>query len=513
MDDSPPHSPLSAPCESPSQADDGWDSLPPLDRLSILDLVDNLALPQHLERLQRGISAQTDKVRRSRDALRSRTQLARDRVVDEWRRRIPSADDQLDRYRLRMRRRVDDLARHWSDAKVVSAREKAAFIGGVVNIFLSGYLIGGYPQYFHLWYTVQLLYFMPIRFIIYHRRGYHYFLADLCYFVNLLLALSIWAFPASKRLFTSAYCLAFGNNAIAIVMWRNSLVFHSFDKVTSLFIHIMPCATLHCIVHLLPPDLLRSRFPAAWVIKNSAPNSPTAYANLVSMLAWSSLPYALWQLFYYFFITVRRRDKIAAGRPTSFTWLRRSYSATCIGRLVLSLPPRLQEPAFMLIQYSYAVLTMLPCPVWFMSRYASSAFLLIVFIWSIYNGSTYYIDVFGKRFQNELEAMKTEVSKWQNNPDAMTQSPLASPQLDDPPSSQPVTTERQELCPEFDTTENNLASRRHISFKLNRHNTTSKSSVDSIPFLDNAHFSITSTEPECNTPVRRIPSSSYTRNS
>jgi hypothetical protein len=32
----------------------------------------------------------------------------------------------------------------------------------------------------------------------------------------------------------------------------------------------------------------------------------------------------VWQLMYHFLITVRRRDKIAAGRPTSFTWLRKS---------------------------------------------------------------------------------------------------------------------------------------------------------------------------------------------
>ncbi|CAM1510276.1 Fc.00g006110.m01.CDS01 [Cosmosporella sp. VM-42] len=407
---------------------DDWDTLPPLDRLTVLDLLDNFALPQQLEKLQKGISAQTDKVRRSRDALKSKTQLARERMVEEWRRRVPSADEQLDRYRKQMRRRVDKLGQHWNDTKAITLREKISFICGVMNIFISGYLIGGFPQYFHLWYTAQLLYFMPIRFFAYHRRGYHYFLADLCYFVNLLIMLSIWVFPSSKRLFMAAYCLAFGNNAIAIIMWRNSLVFHSFDKVTSLFIHIMPCATLHCIVHLIPPENQKDRFPAIYTVKNSPPGSPTAYANIISMLAWSTIPYAVWQLSYYFFITVRRREKIAAGRPTSFTWLRKSYSKTWLGRLVLSLPNSLQEAAFMMIQYCYAVLTMIPCPLWFLSRWASAGFLLVVFTWSIYNGATYYIDVFGKRFQKELEAMKMEVMKWQNTPEQVPHSPTLAPQ-------------------------------------------------------------------------------------
>ena len=70
-------------------------------------------------------------------------------------------------------------------------------------------------------------------------------MADLCYFVNLLLILTIWFFPHSKRLFISTYCLAFGNNAVAIAMWRNSLVFHSLDKVTSY-------ASFPCPPHPLP---------------------------------------------------------------------------------------------------------------------------------------------------------------------------------------------------------------------------------------------------------------------
>lgn len=396
-----------------SSYQEDWEALPPLDRLTVLELLDNIALPHQLElqlgKIQKGLN-------KSRQAIRARGQVARDRMVEEWRQRVP-ADEQLDRYRKRMRQSVEKLGRRWNDTKAVTAREKVSFICGVMNIFISGYIMGGLPEYMHWWYTLQIFYFLPIRFYTYHKRGYHYFLADLCYFVNFLLILSIWVFPNSKRLFTAVYCLAFGNNAVAIVMWRNSLVFHSFDKVTSLFIHIMPCATLHCMVHLVNKELQEKLFPAVFLIRHSPPGSPTAYANVISMLSWSTIPYAVWQLSYYFFITVRRREKIAAGRPTSFTWLRKSYSKTMIGRVVLALPDMLQEPAFMMIQYSYAVLTMLPCPIWFYSRHASAAFLMFVFTWSVYNGATYYIDVFGKRFQKELEDMRAEVTKWQSTPD------------------------------------------------------------------------------------------------
>ncbi|KAJ4357318.1 uncharacterized protein N0V89_001893 [Didymosphaeria variabile] len=187
------------------------------------------------------------------------------------------------------------------------------------------------------------------------------------------------------------------------------------DKVVSLFIHIMPCATLHCVVHLLSPEYQRQAYPAVWAIRNADPDSPHRY-GLAQMMLWATLPYAVWQMSYHFGITVRRREAIAAGRPTSFTWLRKSYAKNFLGRFVLSQPAYLQEPAFMMIQYCYAVLTMVPCPLWFWSRWASGLFLIVVFIWSTYNGANYYIEVYSKRFQKELEQLKKDVSKWQNSP-------------------------------------------------------------------------------------------------
>ncbi|PSN63222.1 hypothetical protein BS50DRAFT_107383 [Corynespora cassiicola Philippines] len=396
-----------------SDAEDG-SFFPPVERLTMFDFIENLALPQRVEKIQSTIAARTEKLRRQ---AKDRGMSTKDRVVEEWRRRVPTETEQLDKYKSRMRQSVDRLNKRWHEQTAVTAREKASFIAAVMNIFVSGYLVGAHPEWFPHWYTIQLLYFMPIRLYTYHKKGFHYFLADLCYFVNLLVVLSLWVFPNSKRLLISSYGLAFGNNAIAIALWRNSLVFHSMDKVVSLFIHIMPCATLHCVVHLLSPEYQKEHYPAIYNIRTSSPDSPEHY-GLAQMVLWATIPYAVWQLSYHFGITVRRREKIAAGRPTSFTWLRKSYAKTPIGKVVLSLPDFLQEPAFMLIQYLYACISMVPCPIWFWYRWASAIFLLVVFAWSVYNGATFYIDFYGKKFQKELEALKKDVAKWQNSPGA-----------------------------------------------------------------------------------------------
>lgn len=178
----------------------------------------------------------------------------------------------------------------------------------------------------------------------------------------------------------------------------------------------MPCATLHCLVHLISKEMQHERFPAIHTIKYSTPDAPEHY-TLSAMVVWATLPYAIWQLSYHFLITVRRRSKIAAGRPTSFSWLRKSYKDNFLGKFVLSFPDSLQEYVFMGIQYGYALLTMLPCPLWFWSRWASAAYLMVVFTWASWNGATFYIDVFGRRMEKELEQLKKEVARMSKSPD------------------------------------------------------------------------------------------------
>ena len=83
-------------------------------------------------------------------------------------------------------------------------------------------------------------YYLPLRWYMYKRRTWHYFLFDLCYYTNVLDLIFIWAAPSSPALFVACYYISMGSLASAVITWRNSLVFHDWDKVTSLFIHIYP---------------------------------------------------------------------------------------------------------------------------------------------------------------------------------------------------------------------------------------------------------------------------------
>lgn len=85
---------------------------------------------------------------------------------------------------------------------------------------------------------ISAAYLLPYRAYTYKKLAWHYFLFDLCYYVTILNFVYIWVFPGSPTLLVACYCLSQGSLASAVITWRNSLVFHDQDKVTSLFVHI-----------------------------------------------------------------------------------------------------------------------------------------------------------------------------------------------------------------------------------------------------------------------------------
>jgi hypothetical protein len=135
----------------------GQNEFPPVDRLTMFDILENLALPQRLEKMQNAVHNQAEKVRRQRAKLASRALSSKNNIVEEWRKRVQvKPEEQLEKYRRRMRDSVERMSKRWNDAKTVTLKEKISFVTAVLNIFISAYMIGAYPEYFHYWYTVQL---------------------------------------------------------------------------------------------------------------------------------------------------------------------------------------------------------------------------------------------------------------------------------------------------------------------------------------------------------------------
>lgn len=306
--------------------------------------------------------------------------------------------------RKKLNERVEKFDKRLSRVFYASEFEKLFYSAAIYFLFAGGFILGHYPEYFHVFYTALVVTLMPIRFYTYWKRSYQYFLADLCYYVNGLLCAFIWLAPQSQHLFIVCFAFTFGTLSWAVVTWRNSLVLHSVDKFTSSFIHVTPPVVVFVITHMLTEEYKLERFPGA---------AKVTRWHFFSGLLWTSLYYLIWQSAYHYFITLKRAAKIKAGRATSFEWLRKSFANTILGRFVNSLPDPFPVVAFTFIQYGYQLLTMSICPIWFRFKYLAALFLTFIFFVASYNGATYYVDYYGKKMEKEVQRLRAEIAEMQ----------------------------------------------------------------------------------------------------
>ncbi|KAJ3747357.1 hypothetical protein DFH05DRAFT_803600 [Lentinula detonsa] len=362
---------------------------------TLLDTVETY-VDSHVDLLQRRLQHHSDRLRsKAEEVLKMRDfSSAGDNVVGNLERDVKA-------FKLKVSSRMTKLASSWQSAKVVRTREKISFFFGVMSLLFSALIFGLAPQWVHIAYTIQALYLLPLRVYFYKKRAWHYFLFDLCYYVNILNFIYIWLLPQSPTLFVACYCLSHGSLASAVITWRNSLVFHDQDKVTSLFIHIYPPFSFTVIRHYYPNA--EERFPALRELQ---------HLNPLRALLLSGGIYLIWQMLYWKFVFVDRREKIESGqRTSSISWLLNSKSSV-IGKTLSKISPEGRIPSFMLGQLAYSIVTELPAVfILYDSPFWSGAFLISIFAVSVWNGGGFYIEVFGRKFERELEALRKELAE------------------------------------------------------------------------------------------------------
>ncbi|CAE6414332.1 unnamed protein product [Rhizoctonia solani] len=329
---------------------------------------------------------------------RTKTPTELTRLYDE---RSKEIEVELAKIKKKFQKRISTVQDAWESATVVRTREKVSFFYGVMMVLASALLFGLAPEWLHVVYSVHVAYFLPTRFYVYKKKHWHYFLFDLCYYAQILCLAYIWWAPSNTTLWVAAYLLSHGSLASAVITWRNSLVFHDLDKVISLFIHIYPPFVFTVIRHFYPN--VKERFPAAAKVQ---------YLEPVQSLFLSTIIYLIWQTLYWKFVLVDKRKKIESGqRTTSFSFLLNEKRGA-IGKALSSIPAQYRELGFMMGQLVYSVLTCLPAifllytsPKW------SGAFLMFIFSVSVWNGGGFYIEVFGRKFERELETLRKELAE------------------------------------------------------------------------------------------------------
>ncbi|CAD7964419.1 unnamed protein product [Amoebophrya sp. A25] len=128
-------------------------------------------------------------------------------------------------------------------------KDKAVFFCAVMGmLFLTFLVFGDYKWlYFYVW-TAGYFVLVPWRFYDYWVTKWMFFYVDFCYFANAILLLYVWVFPDVPELFIISFCCSC-QQVTGIPLYRNSLVFHSLQKLISLYLHFCPFLVVFMIRH------------------------------------------------------------------------------------------------------------------------------------------------------------------------------------------------------------------------------------------------------------------------
>lgn len=133
------------------------------------------------------------------------------------------------------------IEQYLAKAPIIRFMDKISFIVGVFILIATTFMLGRYPNdlyySFHT-YTVSIL--VAIRLLNYRMKKWHYYLFDFCYFANTLIMYYLLVDPKNEILFKVFFIYANGPFGVAIPAFKNSMIFHKIDNLTSIAIHLIP---------------------------------------------------------------------------------------------------------------------------------------------------------------------------------------------------------------------------------------------------------------------------------
>jgi hypothetical protein len=145
-----------------------------------------------------------------------------------------------------VKKRYNEVEKKMQYAPFWRKADKFAFMAGTSMIIAFSFIIGRYPHdIIYTFTSIMLPTLIATRYVHYILVGWHMYLVDFCYFANALMLYYILFEPKNETLMTSVFLYATGPLAIGIVAFRNSLVYHKIDFLTSLAIHAVPLVIAH----------------------------------------------------------------------------------------------------------------------------------------------------------------------------------------------------------------------------------------------------------------------------
>jgi hypothetical protein len=312
----------------------------------------------------------------------------------------------------RIRDLLDEKKKQPHNVKLI---DKFLFTFWVFNISIYQYFMLNKPEDYWIYHVVSLSILLLIRLYVWRQMKWHYFLLDFCYFTNLWL-LVCCLFRLDERLpsfYRAAFICSVGPLPLAILVWRISLVFHEYEKVTSVLVHILPMMLCYAMrwghIHGDP------RTGCLSAEERAVADDTLRITDFVI----AGAGYLFWQTLYYVKTEVVDRhllDKdlsIQTSLRMLSTDRKNDFAAAVLAacrRIGIMKNDEFFDPTtaktkaiFISTQFIYTILTFCVAPFVYYSRIFHLVFIGFIFWVSTYNGAQYYIEIFSKRYQQQFK--------------------------------------------------------------------------------------------------------------
>jgi hypothetical protein len=281
-------------------------------------------------------------------------------------------------------------------------RGKQYYYLGVVNMIVTIWLTSSIQWMMPIFYTTKFPFLIFGRLYQYTKSKWHLFLMDFCYFANAALIVYLWAFPHEPIYFQAIFALTHGPLSIAIITFKNSLVFHAVDKITSLFIHFTPPVVTYCIRWFhkpgqwLVPDVPQGPAGNAFMSRFTPCVDKDCTPSMIYLVCVAAGFFLAHQLFYFFVVQVIFGKRIRRDTQylTTYRYLtkdRKGYLWNIVNVKIFGKPRHVFMFGF--VNFCFCVITLLPTIVWY--SYWVADFLYLIFLGSvaIWNGAGFYSSV------------------------------------------------------------------------------------------------------------------------
>lgn len=273
---------------------------------------------------------------------------------------------------------------------------KVTHLMGVLGFGAFCFILGARPQDVPYVYCLFFVTFVPLRWIYYRYKKWHYYLLDFCYYANTIFIIMLLFFPKNEKLFMVCFSFAEGPLAWALIVWRCSLVFSSLDKIVSVIIHLFP-GIVFFTIRWWNPETFAAMHPEGRAARVSWPYVEDKLYLCTWLFFVPLVAYTLWQLLYFLIVNVLRRQRLLRDPEvmTSYRELsKKAQKANNIWwRLSGLLGDQNRPTMYILFQAMFTVATMaLTVPI-FLSYEMHVIFQILKVSATIWNGGSFLLDV------------------------------------------------------------------------------------------------------------------------